>query len=267
VHDFAAWSRTRVAGGVLLAHPAGNHRGLVRIRRRGSAAPMRQVIAEVLAASPARLAAATCERVCRLVTDEGEHAAIATLRSHFAGGGYLDRHVALVAGDGTAIQIEGFASGPGDELERDIEALVRRAVTGAAAVRRRMFEYRPPPDWRGMRRASSTLWLPPGCPREPGSIEVHDAVPLGDRGAELTHALLCVASPERGEPLAVGSLAGTVSPARASLAGARFRYQVDLDDPGRRHRAVFDAVIGSIRPIPAAATAAADAAGPFDWVS
>lgn len=250
---FAAWTRRRVAGGALLGHPKGPGFGMVRVRLSQPLESLDAVLAGVARRSPPHLRESRCVDVKRLVTDGGEHGCVARLISD----GGLERRIGVIAGAVSSIQLEGFCARPeaGAAFAADFEALVRSCATGDTPLRARLFEYRPPPSWRGLRRSLSTLWLPPGCPRDRSAIEVFDAVPIGDRGAALIADLLDGAAGQGGEALAVGELTGRrfEEPERltARLQDDRFSYQVRLDHRGERvHQLAFESLLRSIRPIP-----------------
>jgi hypothetical protein len=262
-----AWTRIRVPEGVLLVHPGGEHYGLVRIHRGAPARSLRAVLAEIVERSRARLGAASCVDVRTIITREGEHASLAVLRGAHPDGRSLDRHVGIILGDGMTIQLEGFCRRGERELARELEGLIVHLVTNAARERRRMFMYRPPPGWSGARRSFSTLWLAPGFPRNPATLEVHDAIPTGHPGALLAHALgHAVGSPstEDESSIAVGPLVGTRGPRGATLGDERFRYEVELVDPGGEYDGVLAALVDSIEPIPSPAVR--HVADHFEWV-
>ncbi|MCB9575359.1 MAG: hypothetical protein H6709_25055, partial [Kofleriaceae bacterium] len=188
---FEDWPRVRVADGVLLSDPRGAAAGLVRIRRARAPRTLRAVLAEACACPGARLDAATAE-VQAVVTDAAEHGVIARLRAAPGVTCEPDRLIAIVHGERAQIQLEGCCAAPAEAagFERAFEALVRGTVTGEPPLRRRLFGYQPPRGWHGVRRACATVWLPPGCPREPGALAVYDATPVAATAARRTHALL-----------------------------------------------------------------------------
>ena len=253
---FLSWTRRRVPGGALLGHPGGTARGMIRIRLREPLETLDAVLAGVARRSEPAAGPWRCVETRALVTDGGEHACVARLVS----GAGLERLVGVIAGAVSSIRLEGVCAQPDARtaFAVDFEALVRGCASGDQPLRARMFEYLPPPSWRGLRRSLSTLWLPPACPRDRSVIEVMDAVPIADRGAALLADLLFGAPADTGEVIEIHELSGHryEEPERicVELQDDRFHYRVRLDHRGERaHELAFETLLRSIRPIPRSA--------------
>lgn len=262
---FAGWNRVKTSYGAIISDPRGHDHGLVRVRRRRAREPMAAIIEGARRRSPEMRSAAVDLR--RLVTAGGDHAAIATLRAN----GRADRLLGVILGEAAMVHFEGVCevAGAAGAFALAFADLVRQCSSGDDPDRRRMFEYRPPPSWRGLRRSTSTLWLPPTCPADPARLEVFDAISVADPGARLTRELFAPAPAGTAAPLATRALTGQLSPGPdvwvARLSDDRFTYEVRLS-PGGEHVAVAEALVATIEPIPRSGPTDGPA-GVFEWIS
>ncbi|MFN0253671.1 MAG: hypothetical protein ACKV2T_42780 [Kofleriaceae bacterium] len=236
---FDRWARARIADGVMLTHPDGVAHGRIRIHHRTNLPTLKTLLGEA-----AHVGVPIDIAVRPITTHEGEYAVIVVLAYAHTGAVPYERHVALVAGEDAAIQLEGIATVNSRLFARSFEELVHRARTGAAANRRRMYIYRPPPGWIGVRCTLSTRWLAPGYPRDRGSIEVHDAIPIHSRRLEPDR------DAESCTPITIGRLQGVWGATGAALSDTRFRYEIEVDDPRGEHRLIFGTLLRSIEPVP-----------------
>lgn len=262
------WRVRYLADGVGLTPPEGADAGAIRIRERVMPlARMRDVLAAARAELAGEVDASPIEPFATL---EGELAAIATITAR----GAPARTIALVWGDHFYTRIDGVAR----TLEpavvaRGVRDLAYYHALGLGELRRRRFEYAPPPGWRAYPRGLATEWFPPGYPNRAGFLSVFAARPLQETAAteldRVLHEMSWFAfAKTRGDgpfelatdPGLTGQLwrlagqFGSGPPTAfeiAVLRDARFSYTTRLEshDPDDRER--FAALVRSIRPLPA----------------
>jgi hypothetical protein len=167
------WTVERADEGLLLCPPEGAERALLRYveRRR----PIRRAIDLAVAGpTPSGFVVETTSAPKRLVTAEGEYAALVTRTGTLAGRGYH-----LVYGyvflDDYFSSLEGMCV---PELVAAVEELVLGDVHLLGRVRRRRFNYSPPPGWVAEAGIFETRWLSPDAPANPAAIWVNPALPL-----------------------------------------------------------------------------------------
>jgi hypothetical protein len=117
----------------------------------------------------------------RLVTDEGEHGALAVGRGAVWG---------VVFGDDAFAWYE--AKGAGD-LRTPIGALVRTHRLGLGP-RRRRYGYTPPAGWDAIARGLHTDWLAPGFPHRWAVVSVYAAEPASTAATAILPSLLARAA-------------------------------------------------------------------------
>ena len=227
-----------------------------------------------LAAIPSFRAAAPPTSCERLATAEGEHAALVTLHGDERGRP-AQRDLGVVFGDDfyalTSAVCLDPARGPATT------ALVRELVLGDShvlGVRRRRYEYAPPPGWQALARGFVTDWLPPGAPADSTTLAIYPASPTAlssgatirmmVRAAEQDAALVRqdpIVSLRTAAGLAGAAVeitlrdaAGELVKYLAALHDARYLYPLEatarrLDDFAP-HRPTFADVIETIRPVP-----------------
>jgi hypothetical protein len=275
------WSVEPQRYGLDVVHPGGREIAVIEYRER--VRPLRKLGAllhDALARGPA---CAWPDRVERLVTDEGEHAALATLR-----GDGVQRDLGFVFGDDFYARIAGMCRRP-DRFE-EVTRLVRELVTTDTqmlGVRRRRFEYAPPAGWQALARGFVTDWLAPGYPRDPVWMTIFPALPVEQAPAELLASMLAPRDhaelvDDQIAPLCLpNGLAGDVgeavwaSPERrvakvcCVLRDRRYAYPLEASAEGedrmRGHREVIDRVLASVQPVPPA-NAPVTQATPSFWV-
>ncbi len=169
------WTVERSGEGLLLCPPEGTERALLRyIERRR---PIARALDLALAGpQPTGFVIAETTAPKRLVTAEGEHAALVVRTGTLANKSY-----ALVYGyvflDDYFSSLEGMCV---PELVGTVEELVIGDVHLLGRVRRRRFNYTPPPGWRAEHdlfetrwhspEGTSQLWVNPALPLVPGLV-------------------------------------------------------------------------------------------------
>jgi hypothetical protein len=255
VNDWLAWSREPLAnGGVVLTAPAGPAAGSICIRPRVRPRPLRAIV-QSLARQGGVDAAHARGPIERIVTDDGEHAALVELEMPRA-----SWVVGIVAGEDALTLVEGTgARAAAAAIREAVVRMLRATALGIAPQRARMFEYPPPAGWYGVRRTLATCWL---APRGGGRIVVCDAVPATG-SARLTQDLLWtigapahaevepIAGRVRGRRTRWTSAGGTL--AQIELADARFLYRVYAHARGGADLAALAELVDGIVPVPAPA--------------
>jgi hypothetical protein len=241
------WTVERAGDGILLCPPEGAERALLRYveRRR----PNQRAI-DLAEAGPVptgfMIDATDAPKPKRLVTAEGEHAALVTRIGSLAGHGYV-----LVYGyvflDDYFSSLEGMCV---PELVATVEELVLGDVHLLGRVRRRRFNYSPPPGWKPTADLFETRWSPPGAIDGSACIFVNPALPLLpglvrgilDRfnAAHITPARFVTKHGLPGEHYAVGDLH------LFFLIDQDFLYSVRADLDAEEGRALVE----SIEPVP-----------------
>ncbi|MGE5186492.1 MAG: hypothetical protein ACM31C_30760 [Acidobacteriota bacterium] len=245
------WTIERTRDGLLIAPPGQGERAILRYRER--LRPVRPALELVAAAPrPADFVATQTTAPKRLVTIEGEHAALVTIEGTHAGApavlayGYvfLDDHYAA---------LEGVVP---PELVATVEQLVVGDVHLLGRVRRRKFMYAAPPGWTVEGDAFEARWAPPdGSAR----ILVNPALP---RTPGLVAQIV--------DKLAAGAVAPSRIVTRSGLEGEHYQladtdlyFLADADFlysvRGDRARDAAAALVDSIEPVPRPAGAGGDA--------
>lgn len=269
------WQVRYRADGLALVPPTGG-RGGIRIREHLQ--PLRRA-GDALAAIAEQMqffAPLTLSPIEPFVTCEGEFAAIAQVRGQ-RGELPFQRTVAWVWGDHHYTQIDGGTDDTAafDRFRQGVRDLAYYHALGLGEARRRRFRYTAPAGWRAYTRGLITEWYAPDFPRDHGFISVFPARPGGDTPAAELDRLLHEMSwfgferdaVEGPFPVAaVDGLAGSLWRPSGRFAGgpvlhfeiavledARYRYALRLEsrrDHLERHRAVFEDVVASVRPLP-----------------
>lgn len=244
--ELVRWDRTPLAtGGVILTAPTTGASLRIHPQQR----PLRS-----LHEIASRLHDGTpLGPIRRIRTVSGEPAAMMSLGLGLDGVPYT-RAIGMLVRDAEYALIEGMAPEPA--IADLVECVVRTCVSPAAHERARMFAYRAPERWLGVRRPLATCWLAPRYPRERARIVVCDAVPIA---SAVTQDLLWPFDPAAGtaESLERESLRGTLvcsqtggtTRALADLRDRRFRYRVQLHDGNDEALAAMRAIVDSIEPI------------------
>ncbi|MCE9576813.1 MAG: hypothetical protein K8W52_26945 [Deltaproteobacteria bacterium] len=174
------WAIAEVGRGIVLVHPAGADAAAIRYRERAGA-PRRlgdlvgELVGELVASVPG-VVRHEVSAIERFVTDDGELAAMVSLRVHDTTG-VLHVHAAYVITDDFYSVTTGFTRERGPEIRQLVRELGQRD-DHTLGVRRRRFEYTPPADWQPLTRGLSTTWLPPGYPDHDTRLLVYPANPV-----------------------------------------------------------------------------------------
>jgi hypothetical protein len=273
------WSSVVRNGGITLTPPEGAHCGAIRYEERlRPLLPVRALIAEAQARDPSFRTTAV-RGPERLVTTEGEHAALVVLDGNLAGvGAPVQRCIGYVFGDDFYARVAGLSL-RADQFAR-FEDQVRKLVRGDQhflGVRRRRFLFTPPAGYFGVERTFlHAYYYAPGFPREHAIICVYPAIPIGMWQADDLPRHL---RPIHG--LAVEDITGPFARSTASLGGEtwelrgtlddrqrvvrtlvvlhddRYAYPLSLDAPASRHAAHlarFNEVVDSVQRIPGPGT-------------
>jgi hypothetical protein len=289
------WRTIHEAGLIELVHPAG--RAVATIEYRERVRPLGRIgtlVREHLAAEPQFTAHAIPDGAERLVTNEGEHAALVTVRGQERGAP-AQRDLGFVFGDDFYAAIFGqcFEEARFAELTAKVRGLVL-ADSHALGVRRRRFEYTPPPDWEPIIENLVTDWYPPGYPSDGVILSVYAANPRKVEPNAVFHGLireLALAGNHvsvEGDPTparASAGLAGSILTVtlRRSVAGAttavkklallqdpRYSYGLELSARSAAelaaHPGLLDAVVASVKPIPEPGGGARDQSFAAYWM-
>lgn len=270
------WRSEAELEGLVAIHPAGREVAVLEYRERMR--PLRKVRALLAELDPSSTLASPIER---LVTAEGEYAAIATLTAPG-----LQRDVGFVFGDDFYARTSLLTRSA--EHFSEMTKLVRELVISDVqmlGVRRRRYEYTPPPGWQSLARGFITDWLAPGYPGNVASLTVYPALPVEYAPAELLASMLVPRAvgaevvAEKITPLGLANgLAGDVGESTVAvderrsvklacvLRDRRYAYPLEatLGDAAA-HRDEVDRVIASVQPIPQPAGTAVSSTPSF-WV-
>ena len=259
--DPTEWDRRPIAGGVVLRAPGGATR--LRVRPRLAARRLGVLVAEACAEHG--VTAVEPPAVSRLVTENGELGALASVACE------AGVELAIAAVGGASLCCIDASGPPG--VASLVASLARRCGTGLGELRARMFEYAAPPGWRGLRRETASLWAHPDYPRNDALIAVHDARPMTASPTEKLHRVLFARVDDRAidgaeEPASITGAGGLEGRIRAACAvdargrsrvrqvaafgDGRFLYQAMIDAPAedRESLAVFTSTIESFQPLP-----------------
>ena len=278
----AGWTIQHLPAAIALAHPAGARAAQVHYRERAGRPRRVGALARGILAAWPRLTVASFGPIERMLTAEGELAAVVGAECR-EGGRDVRVDLGFVLTDDFFTSIAGTCRDPA--LRPEVASVVRDLVRQdslALGVRRRRFEYEPPTGWQPFRRSLATEWLPPEYPGHDTTLLAYPASPISVVG-RLTfgsaHAHLEAHGCEVTEtgPLEHGTTRRGVAfeaqdlvfrrgdePPRttriAVLADGRYQYPLELrmhrtPDPAA-DRAVLAAVVESVVPMGPIETAA-----------
>jgi hypothetical protein len=201
-------------------------------QRYGPLRSAREVVAERLARTAA-LASVEIGEPERLVTDEGEFAALVGVTGRVGHTSFW-RWFGVVFGDNFTSLLDAVCVDAGEVAE--LEATVRDLVVQTAlmlGVRKRRFMYTPPPAWQPLANVFVTNWYPPGFPRTSACITVYPATPA--RPADARQVLEASILEERARGSSV-ILAGEATPiaTRSGLSGTA--WQLVIRPPSQPER-------------------------------
>jgi hypothetical protein len=277
IPTLVGWSLEALPHGVAMTHPEGSCVATVLYRER--ARPLRRlgaVVAEILGRTPGWVTG-RMGPVERLVTNDGEHAALLTVWGS-QGGAPAQRDLGVIFGDAFFSSVGGLCLRP--SLQQELTALVRDLVrhdSHLLGVRRRRILYDPPPGWEPVPRPRLAMeWLAPGYPLDPMTLTVHAAVPhtlvpgvsVERLASYLTALGAALVERRQVERLNVRGLEGWTEELRTShprlgedvrlvtlLRDERYSYAAELwsaaDAPGRQAAGpILRAVVASFQPVP-----------------
>lgn len=278
------WRVVPEAGWLELVHPDGRAIALIQYRERMRPLhPVGRLVEEYLALEP-HFVAGKAAIVERLVTEEGEHAALTTLAGTEASRA-VQHDLGFVFGDDFFATVRGRCFV--ESRFAEVTAIVRQLVIGDShglGVRRRRFEYTPPAGWEPVVDTFVTDWYPPGFPAEsilltmrpasprtlgPLELLMHTVHELSVGGHVVEIETPASPAPTHG-PLSGVQVTFRVRPAGAAtvlkqitiLQDALYTYVVEVtaSDAGRlaAHAALTADVVASIRPVPHAQGAKPD---------
>jgi len=273
----AHWTQHHGVHLVTLYPPEGG--GRIRVYERLRPLPrLSEVVAFVVDRDPAFRVTGLYDAT-ELVTTEGEHGAWVRVAGRRDDAPVV-RLVGAVYGDEYALAIDTLVVVP--ERATQLEAVTRGLLLGASlglGVRRRRYRYAPPPGWSAIPTGLIANWYPPDYPANRTNLVVLPAEPSTD-DPETTFARFLAGEREGGR---YGDGAITEAPLVTDdgLAGRRWSFDGVARGPGPaprhelaafgdapylyvlrmesrvgervdEHRAIFDAVARSVRPVPAA---------------
>ncbi len=225
--ELAGWTRTSApGGGVVMTAPEPDIASL-RIRPNLRPVwPLRTILdARIQNAGPVEITSA----IARFLTDDGEHGAWIEMRRG-RGDEALEWVIATVVTEDEQLVVEGV--GRGSRVAEWVLGVARELPSTVPTERVRMYAYRPPDHWLGVRRAFGTCWIP--RTRSPAHIVVCDAVPLS----------MSVATLELLWP------SGATRVTTFERTCERFRYRVLLHDGSDVDRALVEELVSTIEPCP-----------------
>jgi hypothetical protein len=251
------WQR-RVAGStVFLIAPEGPASGVVTLTERS-----RPVV------SLAALMAGRGEVVdgpFRLTNEEGEDGAFVSLRD-----GSIQHDIGVLVGDEFLATVIGVTAEPVQHARsrREVEALVRRFPL-LLGVRRRLYQYPPPPGWHAVSRGLEAEYYAPDFPRDPSRLTLFPALPT--ESATAADALETLRGEQSSQSAAFGDDAwgeslretpgGLAFQCATATAGERLVCFAAADDEkylyamrlegttAANHHPVLDAVLDGVVPI------------------
>ncbi len=278
------WTVVPEAGMLELVHPEGRAIGLVHYRERMRPLARLGVLVREYLALNREFTTTAPYAAERLVTREGEHAALVTLRGT-EDGAPAQRDLGFVFGDDFFASLTGQSTIEArfDELTATVRDLVTSDSHGLG-VRRRRFEYTPPVDWEPIVEGFVTDWYPPGFPNDPVILTVRPANPRTLEPLEMIAAMMQelgrssyhVEIESGPTPVAPSAdLHGAIVTLRLARAGdrelikqvavvrdARFAYSLEVTarsvDQLEAHPRMLEHVVESIRPVPQARSVALD---------
>lgn len=227
IRRLPGWSANLLPAGGMMVHPEGP--AVARLFYRERVAPVRRIAilaSEILASWPAFVVERRGE-IERMTTEDGEHAAVITVlgRDH---GEVMQRMLGFVVTDDFYSTLASECAVPArfEEIAHVTRELLATDEHGLG-VRRRRFEYTPPPRFQPRRRSLTTEWLAPDYPENDTTLWVHPASPRSDEALDALVARLATVPPtEAGFVVRPGTSIPT-QPTRHALLGAAQAVLVD----------------------------------------
>ena len=178
------WRIAQTADGVILSPPEGPELGTIQIRE--NQRPL-VTVARLFATENVE-----CGPLERLITCEGELAAVQIQRGAGADGRAFVRCLGAVVGDDlyTVIDAHTMVSERFSFFEHAARAFTFYMSLGLGYRRQRRFEYWTPVGWSGVARGLDAVWMPPGFPGVSARITVHAAQPVGASATDLRDSII-----------------------------------------------------------------------------
>jgi hypothetical protein len=170
------WRVVDKGNALLLVHPMGSEIAALRYCERVGPPRRIGVLVRELVAKLPDLRRHAGGDVERFMTDDGEHGATISILAVDSRGA-LHVHVAYVFTDDFYSVLVGTCRERVEEVRQLVRELAQQD-NHALGVRRRRFQYAPPPGWQPLRRGLSTSWIPPDYPNVDTRLLVYPANPV-----------------------------------------------------------------------------------------
>jgi hypothetical protein len=267
------WRMDLLPNGAAFTHPDGSQVGTIHYRSR--ARPVQRIgglVRHILAHTPG-FTADSISAPERLLTLDGEHAGLVTVTGR-QNDVPAQRDLGFVFADDWFSSVGGLCLA--DELRPRFTALVRELTTldvHVLGVRRRRFEYQPPPGWQPLAHDLVTEWLPPDYPSNLTTLTVFAANPtdlvqtptqevivagLERAGYRVERSAQTTLTTDSGLPgtrhVVELTKARRVFRDMVQLRDDRYVYPLELNSADERrwpaHQDIFAQLVRSIRPVP-----------------
>ena len=176
------WTIKHLPEAIAITHPNGERAAQIHYRERaGKPRRIGTLVREILAGW-SRLMVTSIGSVERMLTVEGEYAAVVGVECT-DGGRPVSVDLGFVFTDDFFTSIAGTCRDPA--LRHETSAIVRDLVRHdnlAMGVRRRRVEYQPPKGWQPFRRSLATEWIPPDYPAHDTTLLAYPANPISVAG-------------------------------------------------------------------------------------
>jgi hypothetical protein len=268
IPDLAGWTRRFIDGNVVLHKGGDPALGFIRYVERIPLATPAELLEAQLARDP-DIEVDDASSIEELVTDEGEHAAVVTLRCRRAGA-IVQRDIGWVFGDAHVSRTSSLTPRPElfDEFGRTVRQLLV-ADQQHLGMRRRRYGHEAPEGWTASERGFATLVY--DAPDGTAQIEVSPAMPwqgspddfVAQLGGASGSGGLTIVKRSDATPVTTGrGLSGCswrldcaqgrtrVQRTSVALFDDRYSYLARLDTLDGSGEVELGAVVRSMRPVP-----------------